>query len=284
MARYPLGAAVTLSTKVTDPTTGLPADPTDISLQLRLPDGSTVVRDYNPGPVVRDSVGAFHDVLTTGPSGTLASAGLYQWAWITTGSAPGAVTGVLQLVDPFTPAHVGLDAALARLNLDPTTVSAGTVAEVQDMIASAVSEQEQRVGPVAPRVVTETVTAYGGRLSLSARPVLSLTSALAGVASTSITGWSVPSPMAGLVQSTAYLSGTFTVTYVAGRNPVPADLVEAALLRVQHSYATQRGGSGGGQIIGSASTDAETGADSSDFLLMLRARDKEASYVLPVIA
>lgn len=269
MSRYPVGQPVRLKTTVTDPATGAPTDPGGISLVLQRPDlsQSTYTTVSSPA-VVRDSVGAFHLDFTA------ALTGRHAYYWSTTGTAAGSTPAAgFDVVDPLAPAHISFEDARARLNL-----TAASDAEVQDMIASAIAEQEQRVGPVAPRTVTETVTAYGGRLALSARPVLSLTSALASEASASIAGWSVPSPMAGLVQSATTLSGAYTVTYVAGRNPVPPDLVEAALLRVQASYETQRGPAG---LPLAAEQDAGFG---SSYPLLLRAQDKERPYVLPVIA
>jgi hypothetical protein len=271
--RYASGSPVRVSTEVRD-TTGALVTPGTILLRVKQPDGTFISPDFTAPSA--DATGKYHQDI---PATTLTQLGHYQYAWVTTGTAAGVSPAAgFELVDPFAPAHITLADAKARLQLDKvTTVDAGRDEELQAFIASAIAEQEQRVGPVAPRVVTETVTAYGGRLSLSARPVLSLTSALAGAASTSITGWSVPSSMAGLVQSTTYLTGTFTVTYVAGRNPVPADLVEAALLRVQHSFETQRGPA---EL---PLADSVEGGGSA-FLLILRAQDKEKPYVLPVIA
>lgn len=274
MPRRPVGQPLTLSTTVTVRSGGLDVltDPGAITLQLQKPDLTvTTYTIASSPPIVRDGQGLFHIDLP----GTL-TAGPYQYAWVTTGTAAGVREGRFDLAALFTPSHVSYEDVLERLELTTATLSASKQAELQDMIASAVSEQEQRVGAVAPRMVTETVVAAGGRLMLPTRPVLSITSALSGVTSTSVTAWSVPSAMAGLVESATYLSGTYTVTYVAGRNPVPQALVEAGLLRVQHSYETQRGSAD------TAFTDQTEGGGSA-FLLILRARDKEAPYVLPSV-
>jgi hypothetical protein len=210
--------------------------------------------------------------------------GHYQYAWITTGTAAGvSPPAAFEVVDLFTPTHVTFADAKARLNISATSDD-----EVQSMVAAAVSAQEQRVGAVAPRTVVEAVYAHYGRLSLSTRPVLAVTSAtLSGVAQT-ITGWTVPSAMAGLVElnTGAWWGSTgptfsgllYTVTYTAGRSPVPQDLVEAALLRVQAAYDTQR--SPAGIPLGN---EVDSGFGSS-YPLLLRAADLEKPYVLPSVA
>jgi hypothetical protein len=161
-------------------------------------------------------------------------------------------------------------------------ISQSTRDELQALIASAVAEQENRVGAVAPRTVVETVYPSGGRLWLSTRPVLSVTSATYnGSSVTTVGSWTVGLPMAGDVAWTAggfYGFTPYVVTYVAGRNPVPQDLVEAALLRVQASYETQR------SPAGLPVSGLEDGATSTAYPLILRAQDKEAPYVLPSVA
>lgn len=320
MPPIPQGQPDTISTEVRlapvpPATIGVLATPTTILLRLKKPDGTFVVPDYTP---VADAVGKYHVDI---PGADLSVLGQYRWAWYTTGTAGGVSprAGIINVVDPFAPAHISYEDAKARLNL-----SATYDAEVQAMVDSAVSEQERRVGAVAPRTVTEVVSgwpghhgygsSYGygsggwgpyghpGYLMLGQQkpteqlPVLSVTSATLNGSSVDVSQWFVENGLAGMVRpsvswpfgpsATGFTFGTYTVTYVAGRNPVPQDLVEAALLRVQHSYATQRGASGGGgQIIGAGSSDvASGGADPSDFLLVLRAQDKERPYMIPSIA
>jgi hypothetical protein len=266
--RYAQGQPVSVSTTVTL-VDGTPVDPTTIRLRVRMPDGS-MLPDYNAP--ARDSIGQFHQDLDPADLSLLGS---YQYAWVTTGAGAGVSPAAgFSVVDPFAPTHISFDDARKRLGLRSASDD-----EVQDMMASAVAEQEHSVGAVAPRQVTETVTAFGGRLWLSTRPVLEVLSAttVAG-APVSTSGWRVGSEMAGSVGSVdGPIVGTLVVTYTAGRNPVPQDLVEAALLRVQHSYETQRGPA---EL---PLADAAEGGGAS-FLLMLRAREKEAPYALPVIA
>jgi hypothetical protein len=280
VARYAAGQPVRLSTTVKD-TAGVLTDPGDISVQIKDSiTGTVTIYDYNPGAIVRDSVGAFHLDL----SGL--TAGLYPGAWVTTGTAAGIKSFLLNVVDPLLPSHLDFSDVRARLNISGLSDS-----EIEDMMASAVQEQENRVGPVAPRAVTGLVVypSFGGVLLLPA-PVVSLTSLTpAGGTALDLGSLDLSKLPSGIVRP-AYGSGGlwapyYTAALVAGRNPVPQDLVEAALLRVAHSYATQRGGSAGvSRIIGGASEDIGAGPDGSDFLLMLRAEAKEAPYLLPAVA
>jgi hypothetical protein len=281
MPRRPAGQPLTLSTTVTQLVAGVATltDPGAITLQLRNPDLTITTYTTGTSPaVVRDSLGTFHIDLPN----TLV-AGPYQWAWVTTGTAAGRREGGFNLDAAFSPSHVDFADARARLNTSSLTDD-----EISDMIASAVSEQERKVGAVAPRTVTELVPVRYGRLALSTRPVLSVTSAMLNGVGQTITSWTVPSAMAGLVElgTGPYWGGSYgtlssqlySVTFVAGRNPVPQDLVEAALLRVQASYETQRGPAG------LPLADQQDSGFGSSYPLLLRAEAKERPYVLPSVA
>jgi hypothetical protein len=287
MPRYAQAQPVRVSTEVRD-TSGALVDPTSILLRVKKPDG-TFLADYTSP--TKDSTGKYHQDLSALDVATL---GHYQYAWITTGTAAGvSPAAAFEVVDPFTPTHITFDDVVARV-LNPSgaaTISTDTRSELQAMMASAVSEQEQSVGAVAPRTVVETVYAHHGHLALSTRPVLSVVSATLSGSPVDITNWRVPSAMAGLVHPYAwgygygnyggygyFRSTPYVVTYTAGRNPVPQDLVEAALLRVQASYETQR------SPAGLPVAGVEDGATSTAYPLILRAQDKERPYVLPNVA
>jgi hypothetical protein len=82
---HEIGDTVRLSTTFT--VGGVPTDPTDVSLVIRSPDGTSVTEDYNPGDIVRDSAGVFHlDLVVT-------LAGIYAWKWEGTGTAAGVDEG-----------------------------------------------------------------------------------------------------------------------------------------------------------------------------------------------
>lgn len=276
MPRVPAGQPVRLSTTVKD-ITGALADPGDISVQLKDSlTGAVTTYDYNPGPIVRDSVGAFHLDL----SGL--TAGLYPGAWVTTGNAAGLQTFLLNVVDPFTPAHISYEDVLEHLELTTATLTPSKQAELRGFLTSAVTEQENSVGPVAPRSMTRVVYPSSGVLLLPA-PVISITSITpAGGSPLSLVGLDLSGLSAGIVRpgTAAYwwTATAYTVVFVAGRTPVPQDLVEAALLRVQASYETQRG---------PATLPLSDGGDlgpSSSYPLILRAQDKERPYVMPAVA
>jgi hypothetical protein len=274
VARFAQGAPVRLSTEVKD-ATGAYATPGTILLRVKKPDG-TFLPDYT-SPTA-DAAGKYHQDIAAADANTL---GHYQYAWITTGTAAGvSPPAAFEVVDAFAPTHITWSDVLEQLGLTDATLSAGKQAELQRYMASAVAEQEQRVGAVAPRQVTDTVTAYGGRLWLPTRPVLSVVSATFAGLTVSVADWRVGPPMAGYVASmSSPLAGEYVVTYTAGRQPVPQDLVEAALLRVQHSYESQRGP--GEAAFGEV---ADGGIGSSPFRLLLQAQDKEKPYVLPTVA
>lgn len=270
MPNRPQGQPVTISTTVsaTDPVTGLTTltDPGSILLRVRKPD-LTFLPDFTSP--AHPSLGKYYVNLSA--TTDLVSLGQYRWAWITTGTAAGVTprAGIINLIDAFAPAHISVEDAKLRLNVSATDD------EIQDMIDAAVVEQENRVGAVAPRAVTETLTASGGLLRPTIRPVLSVTSAtLAGVAQV-VSGWQVNSGSITPAVGSAGFSGTYVVTYTAGRNPVPQDLVEAALLRVEAAYDTQRGPAGVPLAV-----EQDSGFGSS-YPLLLRAKDKEALYFTP---
>lgn len=268
MARFPLGQPLRLTTTVTDPDTNNPVDPGSVSVKMQLPD----LTEQTISSLSHDGTGIYHLDFTP----TLV--GPHRYYWLTTGNGAGATpTGGFNVVDPFAPAHISFEDAKARLNL-----SAVRDDELQDMIASAVAEQEHWVGAVAPRTVVETVYPSGGRLWLSTRPVLAVVSATYNGSPVVTTGeWLLGLPAAGDVSSSYggfYGSTPYVVTYTAGRNPVPQDLVEAALLRVQASYETQRGPAG------LPLADVESPGSSTSYPLILRAQDKEAPYRLPAVA
>jgi hypothetical protein len=274
------GAPVTVSTTVR--VVGVLTNPGGITLQVRYPDGTSMTGVPSP---TTDGTGLFHVDLS---ALSLNQLGRYRFAWVTTGTAAGVQSGGFDIIDVFAPVHISLDEVYEHLELTGKVLADAKVSELQRMLNSAVAEQEQRVGPVAPRTVTESVYAHHGRLALSTRPVMSVTSATLGGVAVSTTAWLVPSAMAGLVDlgsgawwgsgGPSFSGQLYAVTYTVGRNPVPADLQEAALLRVQHSYETQRGSAD------TAFSDQIEGAGGSAFLLILRAQDKEKPYVLPAVA
>lgn len=119
--------------------------------------------------------------------------------------------------------------------------------ELQSMLDAAVDHYERYVGSLEQLSVTEEydIPRSGGPIILRKCPVASVTSLLDS------SGAAVSYRLegeAGLLypaRNTYWPSGYVTVTYVAGFDLIPADIVETIVLDVAGLYAsTQRGGGG----------------------------------------
>jgi hypothetical protein len=264
---YDLAEIVPLTYAVVD-AAGAPANAAVITLTIGLPDGTTATPTITNPPVITGTY--VHSFVPT-------LSGRHTIRWATTGPTTSG-RDVFDVWPDTSSALVSLADVKAHLN-KTSTGALGTVddEELRLWIESATAEIEATCGAVAPRTVVETVTARGGRLWLGTTPVLSVTSATLGGVAQDTSGWTV-SRLSGIVTaSSGYLSGDYTVTSLAGRSPIPAPLIGSALLRVQHSWETQRGPA---EL---PLAEAAEGGGSA-FLLLLRARDKEAPYHLPVVA
>lgn len=110
--------------------------------------------------------------------------------------------------------------------------------------ATAAAEGTCGVGPIVQRTVTERVTTTGsGALVLSRPPVVSISSIASAPSGAPVAGPFDLSSRAGIVYGMQ--SGTYTVTYLAGRvtsaSDVPGDLAMAILIIAKHLYETRRG-------------------------------------------
>jgi hypothetical protein len=83
--RYTVGTLVRIKGSITTVEGSTPIDPTDISLELELPDGTLV--DLTPG-IVHDGTGLYHADYTP-----TSLTGLYQYEWAATGTAVVASVG-----------------------------------------------------------------------------------------------------------------------------------------------------------------------------------------------
>jgi hypothetical protein len=271
-----LGFSDRLSTTVRD-VAGALADPGAFILKIKDPTGTVTPHNW-AGDITRDGLGLFHFDLAG-----LTTLGPYQYKW----NATGANTGVspnpryFTLVDEWTPILLTLEEAKSQLN------AAAPDADLELYIDSATEAMERRIGPIVPQVVTKRVliSPDDGHLLAPTHIVSdSVTAATQNGSAVSVTGWTT-GEWGRITPGTQRLYGDVIVTYKAGFDPIPTPLKEAAALRGQHSYATQRGGRAGvARIIGGASEDIGAGPDGSDFLLMIRAREKEDPYVFPAVA
>lgn len=285
MARYAQGGPVTLSTEVRDAAGNL-TTPGDILLRVRKPDG-TFLPDYT-SPTA-DDTGKYHQDLS---ALDLAALGHYQYAWITTGTAAGVVGGVFDVIDPFEPALLSLQDAKAHLGETGTQQDE----EIRAFAQVATEVVESIVGPCTPRTIVESVYAHYGRLALTTRPVISVTSATLGGSPVSTATWTVPSPLAGLVElgAGAWWGGggpgfpgqLYTVTYLAGRTVVPGRLEHAAKEMLRHLWATQRGQTVDGPLpdFSGDGEFAESAALGSSFSIPNRVKELLSSDQLPSIA
>lgn len=139
----------------------------------------------------------------------------------------------LVLTDPQSTVGGGLvtlEQARAQLNIDPDDHSDD--AELGLYLEAVTPLVEERIGPVLPRTVTETLR---GSL-LRQAPVLAVQAVQRG--SVAVTAYTLEAGVGRL--RGAHLDGA-TVTYTVGRDPIPAAIKLAALIIVAHLWETQRG-------------------------------------------
>ncbi|MCF6376902.1 phage gp6-like head-tail connector protein [Nocardioides KLBMP 9356] len=115
--------------------------------------------------------------------------------------------------------------------------------ELQAMLDAAVAAIGERVGPLEPveRTVRVRSTGYGLRVP---GPVASITS-ISDMYETTLTiadlYLDADPGLVSYADGRAVPAGHYLVTYMAGRDPVPADLLLAAKELVRHFWNTQRG-------------------------------------------
>jgi hypothetical protein len=246
MPRYPQGQPIRLSTSVRD-VAGALVDPGDITLTVQKPDGTNLpVYDYNPGAIVRDSVGAFHnDVPTT----DLTLLGHYSYKWVATGTGAGVSFSNFEVFDPLDVAVLSLQDAKDHLNIAQATTTYD--AEISSKIATIQASLEKMTGgPILTRAVTERVEVGSGYRTLCVRQrplvaVTTITDVSSGVA-LSTSDLDVDTN-AGIIRRKLELpflgrGPYFTVVYTAGWGvAVPAAMNEAARIILEHLWQTQHG-------------------------------------------
>ncbi len=251
MARYPQGQPITLDTTVR--VAGVLTDPTTLTLTIRRPDGTDLpAYTYNPGPVVRDSVGTFHcDVATA----DIATVGHYQDKWVSTGVGAGVRASAFDVFDPFEVQILTLPDAKDHLNITAANTQYDMMIQIW---LDTIDENIERAigGPVVTRSVTERVEAVdGGRvLPLRKRPVVAVTSVTSVQAGQAIDVTDVEiDSNANVVRRRLgwpFLVGgfgtvwppVFTVVYTAGLGTsVSAPVSAAARIILDHLWAIQHG-------------------------------------------
>src|SRR5690242_5393665 len=129
---------------------------------------------------------------------------------------------------------LGLADAKSYLNI----TSPDFDAELQTFIDAAEAAIAQRVGPLTPTSVTKRVAGYGYNLHLPIYPAVSLTSVTVVGSATTLTLSDLY--LENSTGAVSYNGGSFfsasayDVTYMAGRSPIPADLMAAIRELLRH--------------------------------------------------
>lgn len=188
---------------------------------------------------------------------------------------------------PWPPSVVEVD---KELNLGADT---SQDAELAGFIDAAAKMIENVTGPITPNTYTEVHDGGAAKLALRRVPVISVTSITEYVGLTGYPltlqplgatndnyGYSLDDPITGVItrRSSAGILSPFmggrsavTVTYIAGRATVPANVRLAALELIREMWSsTQRGNSSGRPIPGSDDTANEPVYVSADLPPMVR--------------
>ena len=227
---YPTGQPIRLSTVVRD-ISGAAADPTALVLTYGLQGGVVTTKNYpTPADVVRDSVGHFHYDIPA-----LATAGHYQYAWTSTGTAAGRRADVFDVFDPATyPRLVSFADAKEFLKLTGTADDA-----VLDRMIGWASARILREYQATQGTVTERVELGPAGFVLSTTPVRSVTAIAAvtpyapAIAAANVYVTNALAGTVGLVVATAW-GGVYDVTAAVGADEVPPAVTGACEALIRH--------------------------------------------------
>ena len=229
--------------------TGALANAGSVVLTITLPDQTTTT------PAVSNTSTGIY--VPTSPY-LCAQAGRYRADWVATGTNSTVFSQIVE-ARVFRSA-VSLDDARSFLAItaDDTTYDPA----IRDFMEAATAAVEKRIGPIAPRSVTEFHRGGGTTVMCRNHPVVSVTSVTEYYGSQSFALTSVSDPSQGSTYT--YIAetpdGTITrrrpggtdgvfpdgnqavqITYLAGRTDVEPDIYQAVLLVLEHMWQTQRG-------------------------------------------
>lgn len=212
---------------------GVLTDPATATLTITLPDGTTATPAVS---LPSSTAGQLRVDYTT------TMAGRHSYRMVTTVPAT-AHTGVFDVRSAAPDLIVSLEDAKTHLNITSTTSDE----ELRSMIESVTAVVEQYVGAVVRRTEVEVFDGGRAQLTLSHIPVISVTSVVDTGATVSASSYTFNATSGVLTQIAGpsllpFLVGvqSVTVTYVAGRTTVPANIRMAALLILQHMWESQR--------------------------------------------
>jgi hypothetical protein len=228
---YDLGDVVPLSISIKNKD-GDPENATAVTLTITNPDGTS----ENP-VVANPSAGVYEcDFQTVNP-------GRHLVRWLATGNNAGAHVDVFDVRPASPPLLVSFADARAALNVNRPDDDE----EIRALLEAITETIETFVGPVVRRSFTERHT-RGPYLVLRRSPVIELTSVVgigAGVPTFDVNEMDLD-PGTGIV---TFLDGRSfdyptRVTFVAGREIIPAPIREAANIMLIHMWNVQRGAGG----------------------------------------
>lgn len=154
--------------------------------------------------------------------------------------------------------------------------------KVQATIDAAQQAIASRIGPLEPTVVTRRVRGGTIGLTMPLAPVISVTSVvpIGGGTPLALSTLDVDTST-GVVYLTngwGFPNHAYTVTYTAGFNEVPADLMQALLELVRHLWRTQRG-SGTARPGSAASSEVDNKVPGAAYLFPIRIEQLLAPYL-----
>jgi hypothetical protein len=218
---------------------GTLTDPATATLSITLPD-LTAVTPAVPAPVETGILRVDYPTVQAGP---------HRWRLTTTGPVT-AHSDMFDVRDAAPALLFSLSDAKAHLNI-PTERT--TDDEELRRFVEAVTEVVERdpewgVGPVVARTYVDRIRVCDTRaLVLRHRPVLSLTSVAAvldGGTGYDPAGLDVDQEAGIVIRKAArglfFTGGPWDVTYLAGRQQMPANITHAGRIILQHIWSTQR--------------------------------------------
>jgi uncharacterized phiE125 gp8 family phage protein len=212
---------------------GVAANATSVTCTITLPNGTTTT-----GTVTNVTTGQYQCQYQPAVTGHF---GVY---WQGTGTNATAKEDAFNVESSTVSAPVSLTDVKTHLNITGN----GDDGELIAMTAAAVGLIEGQVGPITRRTVTDTLDGGRSSLLLSTAPVASVTTVVENGSTLTSTAFDLDGEAGVLRRLFGNSEATWadgaknvTVTYVAGRTDVPADLRHAVLETVRHLWTTQRG-------------------------------------------
>ncbi len=235
---YDLGDTVNVTAECRD-AAGQLANAAAVTLTVTKPDGTTDTPTVTNPPAV---VGRYtHPYVTTLP-------GRYVYRYQFSGGVPAqAWVDVLNVLSSSPAWIVGLAETKLHLNIPAVDTSADD--ELRGFIASVSEVVEDIVGIVVKRSFVETYSGRGERaILLRRRPVVSVTSVSENGVTVPASDYS-PTSAGVLTRATAYSAGRWAsgvdnivVTYVAGRDLTPANVLDGTRDLIRINWRPQVGG------------------------------------------